>query len=256
MTIGFYYLTQDQSYRESRFIDIDTGTLLPSPGFRRIALGGDMDTDTLGVFMNNDFQIADDWILTAGLRYSDEEKKANIIEEDAGTFCSDVDSFNCTFVRREGSWDNWTPKLGVQWQYNDDSQAYAFWTKGFRAGGFNFRNAKPGDPNATFPDPSAVPFAYPAGPTEEEEQTTYEIGLKTQAYDDRLRMNFAYFYNEIDDIQRELNQGDLDVIVLQATVNAGDARIKGVEAEFTAVPLDQMTGVWLGRLSRRQVHED
>ncbi len=240
MTVGIYYLTQDQSYRESRFIDINTGTLAPEPGFGRIALGGDMDTDTLGIFMNNDFQIAEDWTLTAGIRYSDEEKDANIIEEAAGTNCTAVDDYDCTFVKRKGSWDNWTPKLGVQWQYNDSSQAYAFWTKGFRAGGFNFRNAKPGDPDAVFPDSEAVPFAYPAGPTEEEEQSTYEIGLKTQVFDDRLRMNLAYFYNEIDDIQRELNQGDLDVIVLQATVNAGDARIQGVEFEFNAVPWDQM----------------
>ena len=241
MTVGIYYLTQEQSYRESRFIDINTATLQPTPGFRQIALGGDMDTDTFGIFINNQIQLSEKWSITAGLRYSDEEKDASIIEEAAGTFCGDVDMFMCTFVDRKGDWDNWTPKLGAQWQFNDSSQLYAFFTQGFRAGGFNFRNAKPGDPNAVFPDPEAVPFAYPAGPTEQEEQDVYEIGLKTQVFDDRLRLNLAYFYNEIDNIQRELNQGDLDVIVLQATVNAGDARIQGVEFEFTAVPTDQMT---------------
>lgn len=236
MTVGVYYLTQDQKYRESRFIDIDTGTLMPAPGFSRIALGGDMTTDTWGIFLNNDIQIADDWMLTAGIRYSDEEKDANIIEETPGTNCSDVDNFNCTFVRRKGDWDNWTPKIGLQWDFSDNAQAYAFWTKGFRAGGFNFRNAKPG---ATPPFP-APPTQFPAGPTEQEEQNSYEIGLKTQVFDNRLRMNLAYFNNSIDDLQRELNQGDLDVIVLQATINSGDAKIKGVEFEFDAVPTDAM----------------
>ena len=40
------------------------------------------------------------------------------------------------------------------------------------------------------------------------------------------------FYNEIDDIQRELNQGDPTFVVLQATFNAGDVTIKGVEFDI------------------------
>jgi iron complex outermembrane receptor protein len=191
-----------------------------------------METENWGVFINTDYRITETWTLTAGLRYSDETKDVSIIEETPGSFCPDTTAFNCTFVDRTGDWDNWTPKLGAQWQFSDNSQAYAFWTKGFRAGGFNFRNAKPG------PIP---PFGYPAGPTQQEEQNSYEIGLKTQVFDDRLRMNLAYFRNDIDNVQRELNQGDPDVIVLQATINAGDARIEGVEFEFNAVPVDALT---------------
>ena len=131
------------------------------------------------------------------------------------------------------TWDYWTPKLGVQWDFAEDAQAYAFWTKGYRAGGFNFRNAKPGVP----------PFGYPAGPTLEEEQSSYEIGLKAELFDNKLRTNLAYFNNDIDDMQRELNQGDADVIVLQATINAGDVTIKGVEFEFNAAPTDAYS-VW------------
>ena len=123
------------------------------------------------------------------------------------------------------------PELGGSWQFAENARAYAFWTKGYRAGGFNFRNAKPGDP----------PFGIPPGPTREEEQNSFEIGIKSELFDNQLRLNFAYFHNEIDDIQRELNQGDPDVIVLQGTINAGDVEINGVEVEFQAVPTDNFS---------------
>jgi iron complex outermembrane receptor protein len=137
-----------------------------------------------------------------------------------------VPDFDCTSDDLKGSWDNWTPKLGVQWHFNEDSQAYAFWTRGFRAGGFNFRNARPD--------------LIPPGPTEQEEQDSFEVGLKTEVLDNRLRMNIAYFNNDIENLQRELNLGDPQVIVLQGTINAGDAKIKGVEFEFNSVPTDSL----------------
>ena len=222
-TIGIYYLDFDINYREGRFIQvippglpplpISIGT--PVPNLRNLVLGGDMNSKSWGVFWNNDVLIAENLTLTAGVRYSDEEKKADII----GT------------GPVKGTWDNWTPKVGLRWQFSDDAQLYGFWTRGFRAGGFNFRNAKPGD---------TPPFTYPAGPTRQEEQDSYEVGLKSQVFDNRLRMNFAYFINDIKDLQRELNQPDSDVVVLQATINAGDAQIKGAEFEFDAVPVDAM----------------
>ena len=133
----------------------------------------------------------------------------------------------CQYDPLEGDWDNWTPKLGLRWQLNDNSQAYAFWTRGYRTGGFNFRNARP--------------ELIKPGPTLQEEQETFEIGYKTEVFDNQLRMNFAYFNNDIDNIQRELNLPDPFVVVLQATINAGDVEIKGVEFEFSAVPTDNLT---------------
>ncbi len=237
MTVGAYYLNIDLEYREGRYIQINPANLMLAPDLLRIGLGGDMETTTYGVFINNEYAITDSITLLAGLRYSDEEKDARIIDGPIGLpieFCPDVTTFMCSFDDLEGDWDYWTPKLGAQWDFAEDAQAYAFWTKGYRAGGFNFRNAKPG------PIP---PLGYPAGPTREEEQSSYEIGLKSEVFDNKLRMNIAYFNNDIKDMQRELNQGDPDVIVLQATINAGDVTIKGVEFEFNAVPTDAFS-IW------------
>ncbi|MDP7270672.1 MAG: TonB-dependent receptor [Gammaproteobacteria bacterium] len=231
-TVGFYYLNQDIEYRESRYIQVDLTALpdiVPSPGFLTIALGGDMESDTYGIFWNNDFQLTEEVVMNFGLRYSDEEKDAEIISGPfggGGGSCADVVTFVCDFDDLDGDWDHWIPKIGFQWNYNDDSQLYGFWTKGYRTGGFNFRNA--------------APAVIPPGPTEEEEHSNFEIGLKTEFFDNQLRMNLAYFHDEIDDMQRELNIPNPAVIVLQGTVNAGDVTIRGVEAEFQAAPTDYL----------------
>jgi len=153
-----------------------------------------------------------------------------IITSVNGVGCADVIAFKCTFDNLSGDWSNVTPKLGIQWAYNDDSQVYAYYSKGFRSGGFNFRNA----------DPAVIP----PGPTREEEVNTFEVGLKTEFADGRMRLNLAAFHNEITDAQREINVGDpspAGVVVLQATINAGDVTIDGIEADFVGLLTDNFS---------------
>ena len=223
ITLGLYYFTQDVGYRESRFIAGGAGANfsgpplgLPFPGFN-LALGGDMQHDSVGIFWNNDIRLGETVTLTAGIRYTDEDKKAQII---AGG-CPDVVTYNCTFSDLKGDWQNLTPKLGADWKFSDNAMFYGFWTQGVRSGGFNFRNARPD--------------VIPPGPTKEETQNTFELGIKAEMFDNRLRTNAAIFVNKIDDIQRELNLPDPQVIVLQGTINAGDVTIKGIEFEFVAL---------------------
>ncbi|MEC9376081.1 MAG: TonB-dependent receptor [Pseudomonadota bacterium] len=235
-TIGAYYLKQDIAYREERWLQFDgVAPIIPATALQ---LGGDLEADTFGLFWNNDYALNERLTLTTGIRYSDEQKDANIL----GAGCVDVDGANvnnsfefslggtglpCLEVPLSGDYDFWTPKVGASWKYDENTQIYAFWTKGYRAGGFNFRNARPD--------------VIPPGPTQEEEQNSIEVGVKTELFDSKLRINAAYFHNEIDDIQRELNLPDPLVVVLQGTINAGDVEINGVEVEFQAIPQDNLT---------------
>ena len=223
-TIGLYYFDQDVGYREARYIWLPP-PLGPAPfgvNLQR-ALGGDMDSKNFGAFWSNDFHVGDAWTITAGVRYTDESKSASIITG----VCSDNDTFICTFDNLSGDWDNITPKLGAQFRVSDEMQIYAYWSKGYRSGGFNFRNAKP--------------LVIPPGPTREEENNSFEIGFKSDFMDNRMRLNIALFQNDITDMQRELNLPDPDVIVLQGTINAGDVTIKGVEADFVALITDNFS---------------
>ncbi len=216
-TFGLYYFTQDINYREGRYIQ---GSAL------RRALGGDMDDKNVGVFWNNDFRVTDDFIMSIGFRYTDESKSARIISG-VGGGCADVVNYDCNFDDLNGDWTYVTPKIGFQWQLNDTAQIYSFWAQGYRSGGFNFRNAKP--------------TVIPPGPTKEERNTTIEIGYKSEFRDGRVRVNAAVFSNEIEDMQRELNLGDPDVVVLQGTINAGDVTIWGFELDFVGMVTDNIS---------------
>ena len=87
------------------------------------------------------------------------------------------------------------PKLGATYHLDDNSRIYGSWTSGYRSGGYNLRN--------TSFDPADTP-----GPFDEEEVNNYEIGYKSTH--DWGRLNASIFYNEIDDMQRQLNNPGLD----------------------------------------------
>ena len=213
-TIGLYHFDMDVKYNEGRYIQ--GGLLLR-------ALGGNMDARNTGVFWSNDFHFGDAWTASVGLRYTDETKTAKIVTD----VCADVFTFNCTVSDLSGEWSNVTPKLGLERNFGDDLRIYGFWSKGYRSGGFNFRNAKP--------------TIIPPGPTNEEENNTFEVGLKTEFMNGRGRLNVAVFHNKIDDMQRELNLGDPDVVVLQGTINAGDVTIQGAEVDVAMLISDNFS---------------
>ena len=220
-TLGVYYFEQDITYHEGRFV---RPSFLPPPATEvTLALGGTMDAENFGVFWNNDIYIGEGFTAQIGVRYTDESKTAQIFA--AG--CFDVVTFDCPAVDLKGDWDNITPKIGFTQELSDNARIYGFWSKGFRSGGFNFRNARP--------------TVIPPGPTKEEESNTFEIGIKSELADGRVRLNVAAFHNDISDIQRELNLPDPFVVVLQGTINAGDVVIKGLEVDLVALITDSFS---------------
>lgn len=119
------------------------------------------------------------------------------------------------------SFNNFSPKIGVQYHPNDDIMAYASWSKGYKTGGWTTRLSNP------------LPYAPDFN---EEKATTYEIGVKSTLLDRRLQLNGAVFQTDYKGIQLNFQQGVSPVIQ-----NAGDARIKGFELEVVAAPVSGFT---------------
>lgn len=224
ITAGLYYFDQEVKYQENR--QITAGF----PGvFAHFYGGGIQDHDTWGVFTSVDYLMSETLTFTAGWRFSKESKDAKIrtlLASNIGPAISpdtipagqcDVIGGNCAFnFVDDKSWSNITPKVGVTWTPNDQTQVYSFLTKGFRSGGYNLRNADP---------------AFSPGPFDEETQNSFEVGVKYDTPDNRGRLNVAVFYNQIKDMQRELNFPSTVTAVNQVVRNTADAETIGVELE-------------------------
>jgi len=79
------------------------------------------------------------------------------------------------------------------------------------------------------------------GYAEPETAQSYEIGMKGEFFDRRLRLNTSMFYVDYEDIQITLNVDVGGPLLVPSLANAGVAEIKGVEVELDAVPTDWLT---------------
>ena len=208
VTVGAYFFSQEIRHRERRLFRDTWGSLF----------GGDQDHTTVGVFVNAEFDLGPDWVLTAGARYTLEEKDVRVAT--SGQPACFGPTRRCPVEFEDGdAWRNVTPKVGVQRWLGEHAQVYAHYTKGFRSGGYNLRNTAPN---------------VPPGPFHEEAQDSFEAGLKSELADGYVRLNLAAFHNQIRGMQRQVLSFDPVLGGVQITANTADATIQGVEADVVA----------------------
>ena len=220
LTSGLYYFTQNILYRERRLSSIIGGGL-------DATMGGDQVQKSYGIFLNGRLNLGTSVSLDAGLRYTREEKSVKIATFVASASLCNPATLECAFDYTDhDSWTNWTPRLSAQWKPSDDVLVYATWSKGFRSGGYNFRNTVRG---------------FRPAPTDDEKQDSFELGLKSDWLDRAIRLNIAVFSNTIGDIQREIQFSDPTVGSVQVVANVGNARIRGAEIELVLRPVRAVT---------------
>ena len=188
--------------------------------------GQSQNTESLAVFFSSDWYVNDQWTVTVGARWTEEEKdflggnKGLLYYPDRG------EARPALFepVPYKGKWDEVTPKLGVRWQPNDDLMLYYNYSEGFKSGGFFGRQAN---------------FDIYAG-YEPEFVKNFEFGWKSTLQDGRMILNGAIFKSDYDDKQESiLIPVDLTNV---ATVvrNAASMEMTGFELELQY----QVTAAW------------
>ncbi len=240
LTAGLFYFTQTLEYAEQRDL---LGVVLGSPAGGVPALvqtgGGIQDHDTIGVFANVDYDLTDRLILSGGLRWSEEEKEVEIanlvfnqVSPPAGEVPCNVVDGTCPFdfVDNE-SWTSLSSRVGLKYIVNEDTLTYASWARSFRSGGYNLRNT------AVPTTPEEAELLGP-GPFDQEEVSSFEVGVKNSFMGGRGIFNLAGFYTQIDDMQREVNLPSEASGVLQLIRNTADARLLGFEVEAQYAVLD------------------
>ena len=183
------------------------------------------------LFTHNTWRATPVLDITLGLRYSWEEKDAGAIINGAA-FGEAVDDPFCALFggplgalcdnasyNNKKSEDELTGTLKAAWQVTDDLNAYASYSRGYKAGGYNLDQEAVGfrDANGNFVDQSRF---------DPETSNSFELGLKGRFLDQRLTVNSALFHTTFDDFQLNSFTG------LGFTVgNVKKAVSKGVEVE-------------------------
>lgn len=271
---GLYYFTEETDERalvsETSSVQLGVAPGLYSLGSQRTELLA--DNDAFAVFSQVDWSINDAWTLTLGGRYTSEDRFLErrraaldpatlsnngtaVTAVGGGIFIlADPNSFNRNWgffdpvtTTGEVSENEFTPMASIRYSFEgtgfiNSGTAYFTYSEGFLSGGLSE------SPNVIV-DANEVPvldgngnvIPGPFDEFEAEEVTNFELGLKIDAWEQRLRMNAALFYSDYKNRQ-------LTTIVINralgtpagATFNAPKSSISGLELETTILPFGQL----------------
>ncbi|MFN5631488.1 MAG: TonB-dependent receptor [Sphingomonadales bacterium] len=224
--VGLYYFRQTtDNFSSSTF-----GAIPNVPGFLRGRTGntfGAIDTDSMAIFGSVDWKLTDRLTLTAGLRYTIDDKDLRYQQIGFPFIAPTLP------VQPDGiSAKDLSPTLNIRYEASDDLMLYATASRGFKSGGWNVDNIT---------DPAITNFKQLR--FLDESIWNYEGGIKSQFLDRKITFNLSAFYQKYSDIQTPqltpvLGGGGALVAIV---TNAASADIKGFEAELTAKPVDILT---------------
>jgi iron complex outermembrane receptor protein len=190
---------------------------------------GKVDTDSTAVYADWTFDLTDRLKLDVGVRYTDEDKRARVLNRgySDATFSRPI-SVAANFDKSI-NFRNTSPKLSLDYQFNDDIMIYGLASRGFKSGGYNIRAQA-----------TAVPRS--ANPFDDEQVDSLEIGTKMSLFDQRLFLNVSAFHNTYKDIQLSVftaydSNGDgIDDAFFGDFTNAGEGTVDGFELEYQWLP--------------------
>ena len=218
---GFIYFYannfEDFGYRDTGFNDIfpipggfDEFTFL-SHGFTKTqswAPFGQVDLDLARTSMGIPLTV------TAGLRYTHDRKYGyNYLDFELPVFCGGP----CAIVQGpySASWGQVTGKFGLNYKVTDRLMVYASASRGYLSGG------------------NIIGLAHVYGP---ETLWSYEAGVKSRFWDDRLQIDMAGYRESISGLQVFVQSSTQSGI---NNVN-GTTYVNGLETEITVVPVDNL----------------
>lgn len=170
-------------------------------------------------YAQSTYAVTEQFDLTLGIRYTEDEKDAYLYSQDIAATTEAVPG------KADDKWDNVSYMVNGNYAITDDISVYLSYSTGYNSGGFNARA-------------SNLPSFQT--PYDEEEVETWELGLKSELLDNRLRLNVAVFTNDYTDIQ--INQFEAGSGGASSRiVNAGEGTYQGIEFDIAMVPVDGLT---------------
>jgi len=255
---GAYYLDIDGEFYSGGWAP----NLIGIPGGGQ-ANSFENETKSYALFGQVEFDLAEDFTLITGVRWSREDKtseyRSSIVSFSSASDSTIIDSdpfglgaplfsygkagaYSAGFELNPGSSspgeikkDLITAKVELDWRASDATLVYMSYNRGIKAGGFN----APLDP-ADLIDGDPSNGGTSEMKFDEEVLNAYELGFKTEFMDGLARLNGAVYYYDYQDYQAFRLEG-----LTQYVFNT-DATVSGAELELQASPisgLDVMLGL-------------
>ncbi|HEY8939298.1 MAG TPA: TonB-dependent receptor [Cellvibrio sp.] len=208
--VGAYFLNQDISTERQAI----TGPVFLLAPNGRVQTPASAEVESASLFLHGNYYFDARWSLTAGIRYVNETKDIDY---------SSIDStklfINTSHLTDQKTFNEWLPKLGLNFQMTPDVLFYTSVARGYKSGGWN------ADFITTLEN-----FQF-----DPEYAVNYEAGVKSLFFDRHLTVNVSTFVTKFDDFQvfQFLPTQATSGTVLSLT-NAGKVTSKGVELDVSA----------------------
>ena len=241
---GVYYYDAQSCGKFDAILEV-LGNAIGFPGLTR-EVSGCNNSNSIAAYAQGSFDLNDQWSMTVGARFTKDEKEAYVnnglafatvypesgwvpgyVRDPALAFPmvlgTDTNGDGILDAPKKEDWSRFTPRLGVEYQMNDDVMFFASYSQGFKSGTFN--------PRAQGNEDAANP----------EIVDSLEIGMKSD-WNDTFRANVTLFALEHKDRQYVTVVPTDDATVLnQFLGNIGKSESKGIEADLTFVATDELT---------------
>jgi iron complex outermembrane recepter protein len=200
-----------------------------------------LDTVSNSVFGSATLALGARTNVTAGLRYTSERKRYDVRFLTAPDTVLVLPDGRVARRRIAERWDDVSPRIAVDHRVGGDAAGallYASAAKGFRSGSFDGRARN-------------IDFALSRqGAIAPESVWSYEVGAKADAFGRRLRVDVDYFVNDYNGIAFSAARAGTPPEIFRQ--NVGDARLHGLELEWSAWPFaDVELGGWIATLRDR-----
>ncbi len=203
---GLYYYNQEsKGYGDFALGDFLSGM----PGVEPpITLTSAVESESVALFFNTNHALTDRLQLEIGGRWVSETKNGEHVQNDQ------TGLFGTTDYSRSRTDEDFAPTVSIAYDFNSFATGYLRFAQGFKSAGFN----------VDFVGPNAVLEVAP------EFATSYEAGLKSSLFKQRVRLDLSAFHTRYKDLQlTQIVGGGVSL------ANAAAADIFGVEAEATAL---------------------
>ncbi len=205
------FLFEEDVFITSKSFD----TLSPGRPVNGIATRSN-ETESTGVFASLTYDLSDKLTVSGGARYTD-ESKTFVVERTLGPFGSGT--FGPVTGSPSDSQVSWDVSLA--YQATDDLNYYARVAKGFRGPSTQGR----------------LVFGNDVSTAKSETVISYETGVKSELFDNRVRLNADVYYYELKDQQLTIVGGINNTVSL---FNADKGEGYGFEADAEAAPIDNL----------------